>query len=117
MDADFLKVLIPLAAATRYCGFEVQRWMRARAAGMRGESETFGLFVDATAMLTSIAYYVWLIVVAFRVGWLEALLVFLASMLFGIAAAFFTGADRLWRWVLALALVWPLTIALYVVVL
>jgi ABC-type multidrug transport system fused ATPase/permease subunit len=117
MDADFLKILIPLAAATRYCGFEVQRWTRARAAGMRGESEGFGLFVDATSMLTSIAYYVWLVVVAFRIGWLEALLVFVASMVIGTAVAFLTGADRLWKWALALTVVWPLTIALYSVVL
>ena len=117
MDTESLKVLIPLATATRLCAFEVQRWANARMQGKRGSSEGFGVFVDLTNILMTLAYFGWLILVAFKIGILEAGLIFVASMVLGILFGLVSGADQLWKWTLGLIGIWPLTIALYLIVL
>jgi hypothetical protein len=116
MDWEALKVFVPVALATRIAGFEVQRWARARAGGKRGASVGAGLFVDLSDALSSIAYYIWLVVVAFRVGIPEALVLGIAVMIGSMAVGMISGVDAFWKWMLGLILIWPLTIALYVLV-
>lgn len=117
METESLKVLIPLAAATRLCGFEVQRWARVRMHGKRGSSEGWGIFVDLTSNLTTLAYLGWLILVGVKIGAAEAVVIGFASIVLNMLMALMSGGDRFWRWMLGLIGIWPLTIALYVLVL
>src|SRR5262249_11060486 len=61
--------------------FENQRWTRARAAGMRGSSEGFGLFIDSTGFIGLLLSVTVLALNLFDFGWKQTLGLFVLTML------------------------------------
>jgi hypothetical protein len=83
---------------------------------MRGESAAIGLFVDISGMLTSILYWAWLAAITVKLSILEAVAVFVAVTAIRFSYGRVAGPDRAWRWIIGLIAVWPLTVAMFMIV-
>lgn len=117
MDTEKLQVLIPLAAVTWFCGYEIYRCASGRRHRAARASKGFGRFVSATSFLAILAYFGCVGLLAARLGILVSVITCIASILIGFGMALISGADKPWKCFLSLLLIWPLTIALYAVVL
>ena len=96
--------------------FENQRWTRARAMGLKGSSEAFGLFVDATGSLSRIFSLAFLGAVWFDFGWQSAVALVVAGLLVSMAYALLSTlimkGESVAVWLVATGLTWPLAIVL-----
>ena len=117
MDTDKLQLLIPLAAVTWFCGYEIYRCASGHRHRAARASRRFGYFVSATSFLAIFAYFGCVGLLAARLGIMVSVITCIASILIGSGMALIAGADKPWKCFLSLLLIWPLTIALYVVVL
>lgn len=109
-------VLVILFAAFAVSRFENQRWVRARASGLQGSSESAGAFVDLTLTLSALGSLVYLVWYAVTRSWKEAVglvVVGLASTLLYVFVI--PSGDKLWRWGLGTLLVWPIMVGLFIV--
>jgi hypothetical protein len=98
-------------AAFSIARFENQRWTRARQRGLRGSSEAFGAFVDLTGMVAIIGAVGLLAWFGFKVGWLQALIVFCGTVVAGISYQLLTGfiyRDNIVVWMLGTLAIYPL---------
>jgi hypothetical protein len=102
-----LGVLFALLVISR---FENQRWTRARAAGLRGASETFGALVDLTGALGLIFGIVFIVAAGFDHGWQVAVglfvVGFIVSLLYSVISTIIFGGDRVLLWALGTLGVW-----------
>ncbi len=64
-----------------------------------------------------LAYFGLIGLLAARLGIMVSVITCTASILIGFGMALISGPDKPWKCFLSLLLIWPLTIALYVVVL
>jgi hypothetical protein len=109
LPAIGLAIVVTLFSIAR---FENQRWVRARANGLRGASNSVGIFVDTTAVVAGIVGLLFLAAYAYDGGWKKALGVvgvsFLASVLYSFVLAFVIRGDSLVLWIVGTVAVWPL---------
>lgn len=114
--------------------YENQRWVRKRAAGMRGASEGTGLLVDLSGMVAMVFGFVWPVAYGYDAGWRYAVGVYVTGVAIVTAFSFASGAlvaatkratmdqmslqfDRMggdWvvLWILGTLAVWPLMMML-----
>ena len=106
-------------AALVICGFENQRWIRARISGFEGSSVAFGLFIDWTGIICTVFQYAFIAWAFYahgaRHGGVLVAVLFLAPLLSSAANVLVTGkADTPLVWLVGTVLVWPLMLALVV---
>lgn len=104
IPSPYLAVLVSVFLVSR---FENQRWTRARASGVRGESEIAGLVVDFSGHIAWTFSKIFLFALLFDFGWQQTLGLFVISQFALICWPAFRG-DSLFRWVAGTILVWPL---------
>jgi len=67
---------------------EVAEWTYERANGLQGSFANFGMFVDTTSLIGTVALYVFLIAYAYDQSWQKAVGLFVASLLIGVVDQF-----------------------------
>lgn len=114
--------------------YENQRWVRARAGGMRGANEGIGLAVDLSGAAAMVFGIIWLIAYGFDAGWRYAVGLFLVGLSIMVAYSLVSttivasvkratmdrpalqfdrmGGDWLLLWMLGTLAVWPLMVLL-----
>ena len=104
--------ILLLAAAFYIARFENQRWVRARARGLRGASEGFGVFVDLTGMMSILFALLFLIATGYDFGWRAALGLILITQIVGLAYSLISTAilrgDRIGVWMVGTLSIWAL---------
>lgn len=122
--ADLSAWLPTLSLVTSYClfviaAFENQRWAKARARGLRGANQTFGVFVDVTYyLLSTFLRYGFLVAVAVLLDWRQAvgLLVIsqLMALLYSAISTVLVREENAALWLAGTVGVWPLGIYMVV---
>ena len=96
--------------------FENQRWIRARARGMRGASDGIGAFADITGLLGFLFGLAFLGAFSFDNGWKETLglivIALLASVVWSVVSTAIFRGDNFFLWLIGTLATWPLAILL-----
>tara|TARA_R110000737_G_scaffold109657_2_gene142636 strand:- start:186 stop:584 length:399 start_codon:yes stop_codon:yes gene_type:complete len=96
--------------------FENQRWIRQRAAGIRGSSVAGGLFIDATGWFSMIFSFGFLISYGYDIGvWHALILYFIILVISTAVSALITvivKGDSLIMWIIGTLAIYPLAILL-----
>jgi hypothetical protein len=102
MDWEFIWGIVPITIFWRIAANEVARWMRARQRGLRGANEAAGFAVDIIGGISYFAYYPWLLLAGFKLGWPETIAIAAITFLVGMVLNMFIAGDKIALWIASL---------------
>ncbi len=121
MEMGNIAVLIPIAALARVSTFEATRMINMHSLWLGASRHPLSGFALNTYTLTNLAFYIWIVLVGFKISVLQAVIIVIANfvVMFGVLGPIIRtiGTQNSWTGMAGLLAVWPLTIALYVLVL
>lgn len=103
--------LVVLAVLLSISRFENQRWVRARAQGMRGSNQTVGLLVDLTGGLAMIFALGFLGAVAYDFGIIKAVALFGVTLVAGMLVSAIV-PDNFVVWIVGTVMTWVFAVLL-----